>query len=88
MNDKSYRATRGVSDLKSKLRFLQNSELCPGDCHEHRQEKTALDASLYTLLQILSVTLFEKMPLQQDFPAIGHIISNDMPHNQLNLFTI
>ncbi len=27
-----------------------------------------LDASLYTLLQILSVTLFEKMPLQQAFP--------------------
>ena len=26
-----------------------------------------LDASLYTLLQILSVTLFEKMPLQQPF---------------------
>jgi hypothetical protein len=52
------------------------------------KKKLQLDASLYTLLQILSVTLFEKMPLQQDFPAIGYIISNDMPHNQLNLFTI
>jgi hypothetical protein len=27
------------------------------------------DTSLYTLLQILSVTLFEKMPLQQAFPG-------------------
>jgi hypothetical protein len=28
------------------------------------KKKLQLDASLYTLLQILSVTLFEKMPLQ------------------------
>jgi hypothetical protein len=29
------------------------------------KKRLNLDASLYTLLQILSVTLFEKMPLQQ-----------------------
>jgi hypothetical protein len=52
------------------------------------KKKLQLDASLYTLLQILSVTLFEKMPLQQAFPANKYIIPNDMPHNQLNLFTI
>jgi hypothetical protein len=52
------------------------------------KKKRQLDASLYTLLQILSATLFEKMPLQQAFPTTEHIISNDMTHNQLNLFTI
>src|SRR5574338_1593530 len=31
------------------------------------KKRLNLDASLYTLLQILSVTLFEKMPLQQAF---------------------
>jgi hypothetical protein len=31
------------------------------------KKRLNLDASLYTLLQIFSVTLFEKMPLQQAF---------------------
>jgi len=45
-----------------------------------------LDASLYTLLQILSLTLFEKMPilqaLSQDQPASQQLEVG----NQLNLF--
>jgi hypothetical protein len=45
-----------------------------------------LDASLYTLLQILSVTLFEKMPLQQAFPGSGYETPEGSPCNQLNLF--
>jgi hypothetical protein len=36
------------------------------------KKRLNLDASLYTLLQILSVTLFEKMPLQQAFPGSGY----------------
>jgi len=36
----------------------------------------------------LSVTLFEKMPLQQAFPAAESIPPEGMPCNQLNLFTI
>jgi hypothetical protein len=52
------------------------------------KKKLQLDASLYTLLQILSVTLFEKMPLQQAFPDSKYILPESMPHNQLNLFTI
>lgn len=52
------------------------------------KKKLQLDASLYTLLQILSVTLFEKMPLQQAFPASEYIPPDGMPRNQLNLFTI
>jgi transposase len=52
------------------------------------KKKLHLDASLYTLLQILSVTLFEKMPLQQAFPASEYIPPEGLPCNQLNLFTI
>jgi len=52
------------------------------------KKKLHLDASLYTLLQILSVTLFEKMPLQQAFPAAEYISLEGVPSNQLNLFTI
>ncbi|GGB62934.1 hypothetical protein GCM10011505_49440 [Tistrella bauzanensis] len=37
------------------------------------KKRLNLDASLYTLLQILSVTLFEKMSLQQAFPASEYI---------------
>ena len=51
------------------------------------KKKLKLDASLYTLLQILSVTLFEKMPLQQAFPASEYILPEGTPRNQMNLFT-
>jgi len=36
----------------------------------------------------LSVTLFEKMPLQQAFPDAEYILPEGAPCNQLNLFTI
>jgi hypothetical protein len=36
----------------------------------------------------LSVTLFEKMPLQQAFPAGDYTLPANVPRNQLNLFTI
>lgn len=52
------------------------------------KKKLQLDASLYTLLQILSVTLFEKMPLQQAFPTAEYILPEGIPCNQLYLFTI
>jgi len=50
------------------------------------KKRLNLDASLYTLLQILSVTLFEKMPLQQAFPGSDYKIPDGVPCNQLNLF--
>ena len=50
------------------------------------KKRLNLDASLYTLLQILSVTLFEKMPLQQAFPGNDYKILDGVPCNQLNLF--
>ncbi|GAB1393410.1 hypothetical protein MASR1M60_15730 [Rhodocyclaceae bacterium] len=50
------------------------------------RKRLAIDASLYTLLQILSVTLFEKMPLQQAFPGGASRSDNHSINNQLNLF--
>jgi hypothetical protein len=50
------------------------------------KKRLNLDASLYTLLQILSVTLFEKMPLYQAVTAGGPKPSGDLQYNQLNLF--
>jgi len=47
-----------------------------------------LDASLYTLLQVFSVTLFEKIPLNKDFFNTRHILEDDMNPNQMNLFNI
>jgi transposase len=52
------------------------------------KKKLQLDASLYTLLQILSVTLFEKMPLLKAFPADEYTSPEGDPSNQLNLFRI
>jgi len=50
------------------------------------KKRLNLDASLYTLLQILSVTLFEKMPLQQAFPGGDSSSNSTILNNQLNLF--
>lgn len=52
------------------------------------RKKLNLDVSLYTLLQGLSRTLFEKMPLQQAFPGDDHNSENTPICNQLNLFNI
>lgn len=52
------------------------------------RKKLNLDVSLYTLLQVLSLTLFEKMPLQQAFPGDDYTSDNGSISNQLNLFVI
>lgn len=52
------------------------------------KKRLNLDASLYTLLQILSVTLFEKMPLQQAFTGSGYNTAAGVNPNQLNLLNI
>jgi len=44
------------------------------------------DASLYTILQILSLTLFEKTPLNQLIKNSVNIEDEDDMTNQLNLF--
>ena len=50
------------------------------------KKKLNLDVSLYTLLQILSVTIFEKMPLQQAFQENGTASNTMINRNQLNLY--
>ena len=45
-----------------------------------------IEVSLYTLLQVFSVTLFEKIPLNQGFANFTDDWENDMINNQLNLF--
>ena len=50
------------------------------------KKRLNLDASLYTLLQIFSLTLFEKMPIQQAFAGSNYISDQGDTTNQLNLF--
>jgi len=50
------------------------------------KKELQLDASLHTLLQILSVALFEKMPLQQALAALPGVANDAGLSNQLNLF--
>ena len=50
------------------------------------KKRLTLDASLYTLLQILSVTLFEKMPMHQALAQDDPKDATSQITNQLNLF--
>src|ERR1700686_1884234 len=50
------------------------------------KKRLALDASLYTLLQILSVTLFAKMPMHQALAQDDSKCDTAQITNQLNLF--
>jgi hypothetical protein len=50
------------------------------------KKRLQLDASLYTLLQILSVTVFEKMPVQQAFAGRAYTTDTTQSDSQLNLF--
>jgi hypothetical protein len=50
------------------------------------KKELQIDASLYTLLQILSVSVFEKTQLQQAFAGIDNIPQQTNLNNQLNLF--
>jgi hypothetical protein len=45
-----------------------------------------LRVSLHTLLQILSLTMFEKTPLQQVLVDMEGGATRDLDSNQLNLF--
>jgi hypothetical protein len=51
------------------------------------RKRLGLEASLYTLLQVLSVTIFEKMPLQTAFLGEAYRSDEAMDDNQLNLFS-
>ena len=50
------------------------------------RKRLNLETSLYTLLQILSVTLFEKILLHQAVTGVEYKPDDDAQYNQLNLF--
>src|SRR6202049_3519849 len=50
------------------------------------KKRLALEASLYTLLQIFSITLFEKMPMPQAFSETTTTFHHNESDSQLNLF--
>jgi hypothetical protein len=50
------------------------------------KQQLGLDASLHTLLQILSVTLFEKLQLAEALTISRSNENLDLHHNQLILF--
>ena len=50
------------------------------------KKELGLDRSLYEILQILSITLFEKTPILQAFSAPYDHLETPMERNQLSLF--
>ena len=50
------------------------------------KKRLDIDASLYTILQVLSVTVFEKTPLIQLLSDAERTDNSHLMHNQLNLF--
>ena len=50
------------------------------------KKRLRLDVSLHTLLQILSLTLFEKLPLKQAVAGVEPIANSPTFNSQLNLF--
>ncbi len=52
------------------------------------KKQLTLDQSLYSLLQILSLSLFEKMPILQAFSQTDYNVQNHQNDNQLLLFNL
>ena len=50
------------------------------------KKRSKIELSLYTILQILSLTLFEKIPLYQAFTPMSYKNKITSGHIQLNLF--
>jgi IS4 transposase len=51
------------------------------------RKRLNLEASLYTILQVVSVSVFEKAPLQTAFSPETYSCDTEIENNQLNLFT-
>ena len=50
------------------------------------RKRLGLEASLYTLMQVISVSIFEKLPIQSAFSHGPYNSDGDIENNQLNLF--
>src|SRR3954463_7973214 len=51
------------------------------------RKRLNLEASLYTILQVVSVSVFEKILLQTAFSSESYSCDTEIENNQLNLFT-
>lgn len=51
------------------------------------RKRLKLDASLYTLMQVFSVTVFEKVPMESVVSQTAYSSEHGMGDNQLNLFS-
>ena len=51
------------------------------------RKRLNLEASLYTILQMVSVPVFEKVPLRTAFSSEAYSCDTEIENNQLNLFT-
>ncbi len=52
------------------------------------KKRLKLDLSLHTILQILSLSVFEKVPILKVLSDSGYTIENSDPYKQLNLFKL
>ena len=52
------------------------------------KKRLGIEHSLYTILQILSVAMFEKMPVVQALSAVSYTPTTDHNPNQLPLFDL
>ena len=52
------------------------------------KKRLGLDASLYKLLQVLSITVLEKTPVLQAFQRTVSNVETPAPSNQLNLLDL
>src|SRR6202008_343916 len=50
------------------------------------RKRLNLEASLYTILQVVSVSVFEKIPIQSAFFPDAYSCDTAIENNQLNLF--
>jgi hypothetical protein len=73
----------------TQLRHVTNQDM---DCSfglrlgRHREKTAQTEASLYTILQILSLTLFDKIPFDQLLKNSEIQMTIQQNNNQLNLF--
>lgn len=52
------------------------------------KKRLGIDHSLYTILQILSVTIFEKVPVAKALSTAANTLTDDAVRNQLQLFDL
>jgi hypothetical protein len=75
---------RHVGECGEAAKLDRCQRLC---ARRHHQKALNLPVSRDTLRQILSVTLFETMPVPQAFPGSHDTSESAMDSNQLDLFT-